>query len=70
MIKVFIRERRMERHLTQKQLAEKLVNKLGKPLNQGELSKYEKGKGPIPLDIILQIAAVLGCRVEDLVSRE
>jgi len=69
MLKVFIRERRMEKHMTQKQLAEKLVNKVGKPLNQGELSRYEKGKVDITLDLILQIAEILECKVEDLASR-
>lgn len=68
-MRVYIRERRMERHLTQGQLAERLVNNKGKPLNQSDLSKYERGETPPPLDIILQIAEILNCKMEDLVSR-
>jgi transcriptional regulator with XRE-family HTH domain len=70
MIKVFIRERRMERHMTQKQLAEKLKNSAGKPLSQSDLSRYEKGKPLPPLDILYQIAVVLKYKLDDLVPVE
>lgn len=68
MIKIFIRELRRARHMTQKQLAEQIINREGKPLDQGPLSRYEKGKPIIPLDLALQIAKVLNCKIENLVE--
>jgi len=70
MLKIVIRERRMERYMTQKDLAARLISKVGTPLHQAELSRYENGKVEPPLDIILQIAEVLNCKVEELVSRQ
>ena len=56
--------------MIQKGLCDHLVGVDGRPLRQPLLSKYERGIRPVPLDIMLQIATVLGCRVEDLASRE
>lgn len=70
MLKIFIRERRMERHITQNELAAKLVNAAGQKLTQSQISKYEKGKVAIPLGIILQIAEILKCKSEDLICNE
>ena len=69
-VKVFIRERRMERHMTQVELAKMLVKENGCPVSQSELSKYEKGKTAISLDIVLQISQILEFPVEKLVNRE
>lgn len=68
MLKIFIRERRLERHMTQKQLADKLINCDGHPLDQGPLSRYENGKPVIPLNLALQIAKILNCKIENLVE--
>ena len=69
-MKVFIRERRMERHMTQIQLAEKLYTKDGKPIPQSYLSRLEKGKDLPSLELAFQIAEVLNCKIEDIYSRE
>lgn len=69
-MKVYIRERRMERHMTQKALANQLLNKAGKNIDQSELSKYEKGKIPIPVNVLLQIAFELDYPVEQLIELE
>lgn len=69
-MKVFIRERRMEKHLTQVQLAAKLRTKDGKPLPQSYLSSLEKGKDMPSLELAFQLADVLKCKIEDLYSRE
>ncbi len=68
MLKIFIRERRLERHMTQKQLAKQIINREGRPLDQGPLSRYENGKPLIPLDLALQIARILNCKIENLVE--
>jgi DNA-binding XRE family transcriptional regulator len=69
-MRVFIRERRMEKHMTQKQLAEALVNSKGNPMDQSELSRIEKGKTIPSVEIALQISEILKCQVEDLYSRQ
>jgi transcriptional regulator with XRE-family HTH domain len=69
-MRVFIRERRMERHMTQRQLCERMADSEGKPFSQTLMSKYERNKIPAPLEIILWIADILQYKVEDLASRE
>lgn len=69
-MRVFVRDRRMEQHLTQRQLAAKLQTKDGKPLRPSYLCEIEKGQEVPSLDLALQIATVLNCKIEDLFSRE
>jgi DNA-binding XRE family transcriptional regulator len=59
----------MEKHLTQKELAEKLKTKDGKSFAPSRVCDLEKGREIPSVEVALQIAEVLGCRVEDLYSR-
>lgn len=55
-----IRERRMEAHMTQKDLAEKTE------INISQLSKIENGKNfPLP-PLLWRIARGIGCTVDEL----
>ena len=56
----YLRERRMEKHLKQKELAEMLG------LNKSYLHKIEKGHVEPGVTTALRIAHALNCRVEDV----
>jgi transcriptional regulator with XRE-family HTH domain len=55
-----IRERRMEKHLNQKQLAEKLK------VSQNTLSKWETGKVYPSLKYLYRLEEILECTLRDL----
>lgn len=55
-----IRERRMEKHLTQTELAE-IVG-----IDQTQLSRYEKGKNFPGLEVLIKFEEVLECTLKDL----
>ena len=59
-MKCCLRERRMERHLTQKELAEL------SGIPQPRLSRYENNRETPSLEIALKIARALNCPVEDI----
>jgi transcriptional regulator with XRE-family HTH domain len=59
-----IRERRMEKHMTQTELA----NIVG--IDQTQLSRYEKGKNYPGVEILLKLEEVLGCTLKDLYKIE
>lgn len=60
MLKPKIRERRMEKHLTQKEFAELLGT------HQNVVSKWEKGRAYPSLPFLLKMEKILDCRLEDL----
>ena len=55
-----IRERRMEKHMNQKQFAEKLR------VDQNTVSKWETGRARPSLEYLYKMEAVLGCTLKDL----
>jgi transcriptional regulator with XRE-family HTH domain len=55
-----IRERRMEKHLSQGELA-KLLN-----IKQTQLSRYERGISAPSLDILFNLEEILNCSLKDL----
>jgi transcriptional regulator with XRE-family HTH domain len=59
-LKPMIRERRMEKHMTQVELAHKLH------IDQTQISRYEKGKNYPGLEILMKLELELDCRLSDL----
>ncbi len=59
-----IRERRMEAHMTQTELAEKAE------LDQTQLSRYENGKNLPGLEVLMKLEEVLNCTLKDLYKKE
>jgi putative transcriptional regulator len=59
-----IAEQRKARHMTQEQLAHALG------VSQPRLSQWENGTIIPRVDIVLEIADILGCKVEDLFTRQ
>lgn len=59
-LKPYIKEKRMEAHLTQKQLAEKIG------MSKTHLSRLESGAHYPTTTILFQIANICGCKVDDL----
>lgn len=55
-----IRERRMEAHMTQIELAKKLN------MPKSQLSKFERGHNKPGPEILWAIAIAIGCKVDDL----
>jgi transcriptional regulator with XRE-family HTH domain len=63
-MKPMIRERRMEKHMTQTELA----NRLG--IKQQQLSRYEKGVSKPSLEVLFSLENILECRLNDLYVKE
>ena len=59
---------RKERKLTQKELADKL-NEKGRKTWNVSISQYESGKTAISYDLLVDLAAILGCSVGDITGR-
>lgn len=59
-----IRERRMEAHLTQIELAKKIK------ISKSQLSSIENGRHIPGANILWQIAIGIGCKVDDLYDYE
>lgn len=64
MIKCHLRHRRMERHLSQKELSEL------SGINQAHLSRIELGKVIPSLELAFKLAATLDCKIEDIFTPE
>ena len=63
-LKPMIRERRMEKHLTQKEFAALLGT------HQNIVSKWERGKSYPSLPFLLKIEQILDCTLQDLFEEE
>lgn len=61
-MKPMIRERRMEKHLSQTELAS-LIG-----INRTQLSKYETGMHMPGVEILMALEKALDCRLENLYS--
>lgn len=59
-----LRHRRMEKHLTQKDLAQL------SGINQAHLSRIELGKVIPSLELAFKLAATLECKIEDIFTPE
>ena len=59
-----IRAIRVERNLSQKELAEKTG------LSQVNVSRYEKGQRKLEIQTAARIAEALGCTVDELITKE
>lgn len=59
-----IRAIRVERNLSQKELAEKAG------LSQVNVSRYEKGQRKLEIQTAARIAEALGCTVDELITKE
>ena len=59
-----IRAIRVERNLSQKELAEKVG------LSQVNVSRYEKGQRKLEIQTAARIAEALGCTVDELITKE
>lgn len=72
-----IRERRMEKHYNQKQLAEKMLELMGEEITTSRIkslsntiSLYEKGVHYPPLEKLYWLCVILECQVQDLYHYE
>ena len=64
-MKCYLKERRMEKYLTQTELA-KLSG-----ISRGQINRIEKGRAPkVYVETALTLARILGCREEDIFSLE
>jgi len=63
-LRPLIRERRMEKHLTQKQFAELLGTR------QGVVSRWENGHDYPSLPYLIKIEKILDCTLQDLFEAE
>ena len=63
-MKCYLRERRMERYLTQTELAE--LSGIGR----SHLSRIEKGRVVPTLELAFRLAKTLDCTIEDIFSPE
>ncbi len=59
-LKPMIRERRMEKHMTQTELALKLG------VDQTQLSRYETGKNYPGPEVLIKMEEILDCKLKDL----
>ena len=55
-----LREKRLEQNISQKDMADKLQ------ISHSALCMYEKGQRRIPVDVLLKIAQILNCSVDEL----
>ena len=60
----FIAERRRAKHLTQRELAEKLL------VSDKTVSKWETGKGLPEVSLMMPLCEILGINVNELLSGE
>ncbi len=55
-----LREKRLEQNISQKDMADKLQ------ISHSALCMYEKGQRRIPVDVLLKMAQILNCSVDEL----
>ena len=54
---------------SQRQLAPKLINSEGRPMDVGSLNKIVNGKQPMFVSDAVQLAKVFGCDVTEVIRR-
>ena len=61
---MILKEKRLSQNISQKEMAEKLQ------ISHSALCMYERGQRRIPVDVLLKIAQILNCSVDELLRGE